>query len=256
MVKELRKVKTNGEKYTRQPSVQKILSEFDGLSPELISRKCICDRVSVPSEVLVHLLRNASIGLDTIQLKVVFDILVSRVQSILWSKVDDQQYDHAFHLREEILGELIELIARDRSEQGTMLDYYEVNFNHAFKCLRVSYLRKSCLANVKSVPLTVEYDEVIDISPEVEARMGEIINLESSKWEDPSFRFALLAAIDKLPLDQKQVVGLLLQGMPIESIDESVMTISRALNCTDRTVRNRKNRAFEALREALVEELL
>jgi len=257
MVQALLKVKASGEKYQRRLSVQKILSGLVNLSPESIAKKCESERDTIPSEVLVHLLRNSDIELNPMQFKVVFDILTLRVESILRSKVDDQHYDRAEILQEEILGKIVELIAVERNEPGTKLDYYEVNFNHAFKCLRISYLRKSGAAKTRSVALTVEYEGTVDILPEVEERMSEIMDLQNSNWEDSPFRYAMLAAIDKLPADQKHVIGLLLQGMPVEFIDENVMTISRALDCTDRTVRNRKSRAFKVLLETiLAEELL
>ena len=256
MVRALRKVKTSGELYHRQPVVEKLLNDWDAFSIEEIVRKCQEEGSSIPSEVLIYLLRCRDLGFNPLQFKVLFDNLITRVMQILMSKVSDQVYDRAEGIREEILDQLIELIAIDRNESGTKLDYYEVNFNHALESLRVSHLRKVSTVDVRSVPLTVENEGVVDISPEVEEKVKGVIDLQYSEWNDPSFRSIVLRAIDDLPSDQKHVIGLLLQGMPIESSDESVITISRALDCTDRTVRNRRNRAFETLREKLKKEEL
>lgn len=62
------------------------------------------------------------------------------------------------------------------------------------------------------------------------------------------------AAIDCLPDDQKQVIGLLLQGFQIDSKDKNIMTIARILQCDERTVRNRRDRACKALKAILQEE--
>jgi hypothetical protein len=256
MVRELRKVKTSGELYHRQPYVEELLNDWDALSKEEIVRKCQEEGSSIPSESLVYLMRCKDLGFNPLQFKALFDILVARVMQILMSKVSDQVYDRAEGIREEILDQFIELIAIDRNESDTKLDYYEVRFNHALESLRVSYLRKVSAIDVRSVPLTVENEGIVDISPEVEEKVKGMIDLQYSEWSDPSFRSIVLRAIDDLPSDQKLVIGLLLRGMPIESADKSVVTISRALSCTDRTVRNRRNRAFETLREKLKKEEL
>ena len=56
---------------------------------------------------------------------------------------------------------------------------------------------------------------------------------------------------DALPDDQRRVVGLLRQGFLTHSQDPHIMTISKMLNCDERTVRNRKARAYKTLRAAL-----
>ena len=53
---------------------------------------------------------------------------------------------------------------------------------------------------------------------------------------------------------KKQVVGLLLQGFQIDSKDKNVMTIARVLQCDERTVRNRRDRACKALKAILQKE--
>ncbi len=256
MVRALQKVKITGELYQRRPAVEKLLSSWDGLPTEEIVRKCQEGGQSIPSEALVYLLRCKSLDFNQLQFKFLFNTLVSRIARILNSKVSDHAYDRAEGIREEILDGFIELVAMDRNDSDTRLDYYEVRFNDALQSLRVSHLRKVPEVDIKSVSLTVENDGVVDISPEVEEEVRKIIDLQYSERSDQSFRSVVLPAIDDLPTDQKLVIGLLLQGMPVESVDKSVMTISRALDCTDKTVRNRRNRAFETLRKKLIKEEL
>ena len=52
----------------------------------------------------------------------------------------------------------------------------------------------------------------------------------------------------------KQVICLILQGIPIDAKDPEVMTIARILDCDERTVRNRKTRACKALKAILEKE--
>ncbi len=105
------------------------------------------------------------------------------------------------------------------------------------------------------VPLGHQNDDnSFEISAEVEIAAAEFLGGDSSKLDDPAFRSALNAAIDRLPDDQKRVVGLLLQGFPIDSKEHNVMTIARILKCDERTVRNRRDRACKALKAILEEE--
>jgi len=62
------------------------------------------------------------------------------------------------------------------------------------------------------------------------------------------------AAIDALPDDQRRVVGLLRQGFQIDSKDPNIMTIAKLLQCDERTVRNRRDRAYKTLKSVLQEE--
>jgi hypothetical protein len=49
---------------------------------------------------------------------------------------------------------------------------------------------------------------------------------------------------------------LLRQGFPIDSQEPGVQTIVGILRCAEKTVRNRRNKAYEAIRKALEEEEL
>ena len=73
------------------------------------------------------------------------------------------------------------------------------------------------------------------------------------RGSDFLFRSKLLVAISLLPPDQRRVVELLLQEYPIDSKEAGADTIVKILGCTEKTVRNRRDRAFAKLREALKE---
>ena len=107
---------------------------------------------------------------------------------------------------------------------------------------------------VDTVPLAANEDDGLEISPEVEAAAAEFLGGDQQELDDPAFRLALTRAIDRLPDDQKEVIGLILQDFQIDSKDKSVMTISSILGCDERTVRNRRDRAYKALRAILQKE--
>ena len=55
-------------------------------------------------------------------------------------------------------------------------------------------------------------------------------------------------------MKERQVIELMLKGLPIDSTDGNVLTIAKAVGCTEKTVRNRRDRAIAKLRDALTEE--
>ena len=107
---------------------------------------------------------------------------------------------------------------------------------------------------INAEPLTHEGEGGHEINSEVDIAAADFINPNPSKLDDSAFRLRLMDAINGLPEDEKRAVGLFLQGMQTESQDPEVMTIAKALECTDRTVRNRLNRAHEKLRVVLQSE--
>ena len=70
---------------------------------------------------------------------------------------------------------------------------------------------------------------------------------EASIFSDPLFRYRVYLAIDDLPPEQSRTMHLLLLGWPIHSNDPAVMTIAKALGCSDRSVRSHRTRALKTL---------
>ncbi len=147
-----------------------------------------------------------------------------------------------------------ERIAKDCKGRTSLLDFYEIRFDKAFAAFRTSALRQIGPSVVDMVPLGTYEDDGLEISAEVEAAAADFLGGDPEKLDDPAFRLELTAAIDCLPDDQKQVIGLLLQGFQIDSKDKNVMTIARILQCDERTVRNRRDRACKALKAILQKE--
>jgi DNA-directed RNA polymerase specialized sigma24 family protein len=66
-----------------------------------------------------------------------------------------------------------------------------------------------------------------------------------------SFRFALDEVIDTLPPDEARVIHMLRLGMQIDSNDPGKPTIANALGKPERTIRNRRDRAYLKIKAAL-----
>lgn len=256
MVIPLKKTTKEGEIYYRRVEIEQALNELDGLSPDQLVERLRCTKQAVPFEVFIYYLRHSEIVLTEKHLKPIFITFYSRLEAALRKSVSEAWLDHAIAIREEIAEQVVEMIAQARESQEDKMYYWEINFNHALAKLRTDVLRKYGPARetdplINSVPLTHEGDDGHEISPEVDIAAADFVNPNPSKLDNETFRLRLMDAINGLPEDERCAVGLLLQGMQIESQDPEVMTIAKALACTDRTVRNRLTRAYEKLRAVL-----
>ncbi|UQG60866.1 sigma-70 family RNA polymerase sigma factor [Marinobacter sp. M3C] len=231
-----------------------MLNELDDLVPDQLVDRLSCTQQLVPFEVFIYYLRHSEIGLAEKHLGPIFTTFYGRLETALRKTVSGAGLDQAVNIRKEIAERVVEMIAKDRDSQADSMYYWETNFNGALASLRTDVLRKHGPARetdplINADPL--DHEGGHGVSPEVDIAANDFINQNPSKLDDTAFRLSLMDAINGLPEDERRAVGLLLQGMQIESQDLEVMTIAKALACTDRTVRNRLKRAYEKLRIVL-----
>jgi DNA-directed RNA polymerase specialized sigma24 family protein len=146
-----------------------------------------------------------------------------------------------------------EILIQDRSGYDDRMDYFEVNFDAAVASLKSTARRKAWKEENASRPLSLD-EETNDLSPEIEAAAAAQNPLANTKIDDPDYRSRLDAAIDGLPPNQRRIIELLRQGIPIETKEPDVPSIVDLVGAVEKTVRNRRDRAFEAIRKALKEE--
>ena len=256
MVIPLKKHTQEGEPYRRRVKVENQLEEFGELTPDQLVENLTSSQQPVPFEVLIYFLRHPELELSRGHLEPIFHAFYGRLDAALRKTLPDASLDRAADIREEIIERILEMIAKDRSTQEDKMYYWEINFNHALANLRKDVLRDLGPARetdplLNAAPLMHEGEDGHEVSPEVDFAAADFINPNPSKLDDLIFRSRLMDAINHLPDEEKRAIGLFLQGIQIESKDPKVMTIARALECTDRTVRNRLNRAYEKLRVVL-----
>ena len=255
MPKPLKSKDKNGVPFTRPPEIEACLGALESVDAAArLKAFAVMSRKSsgyVPSEALTYFLRRAHATGATDEFRQIFGLLMKRVGQSLSATVSDSRMAGAQGIREEIMGRFAERIAKDCTGRFAMLDFFEVRFDLAFARFRKSVLRQIGPSSVLTEPLSMESEEGQDISREVEEAAADFLGGDPQKIDDPAFRLALEAAIDALPDDQRRVVGLLRQGFLTHSEDPKILTISNMLNCDQRTVRNRKARAYKALRAAL-----
>lgn len=249
----LTKTNAKGECYRRRPNVDTLIDEVAVLDRvRLLERLSITNRgdpAYLPSEVLLHVLRATRHDNRDSYFERLFRLLLKRVHASLHGAVRDTQYRNASEIRDEIASRLSTLIARDRGEAGDRLDAFEAMFDGAMATLRIDVLRKLGPQRLKTDP--IEDEATGEISARVEDAASDFLGQARDNFDDPTFRSELSAAIDTLPDDEKTVIVLLLQGIPIDGKEADSVTIAKMLACCERTVRNRRDRAVDKLRRAL-----
>lgn len=260
----LRKKKDDGSPYTRPPDVESSIDALLALPRDDLVQRCKISDGSHPefvkSECILHFVRHAKSDNNDRHFEALFRILRSRVQRALPAiervvEEGDKASIHAsaVEIRDAVLFRFQELLCLDRAGYDERLDYFEIRFDGAIANLRRTARRKAWKDENRSQPLTYD-DETSEPSKEVEEALARLHPLSPSKIDDPAYRLRFDAAIDSLPEDQRRVIEMLLQDFQIESKDPTVITIVKVLGCVEKTARNRRDRAFKALRRALAED--
>lgn len=265
MAEPLRKLKDDGSPYTRPPDVEASIDALRGLPRAELAERC---RISDPkhlsyvkSECVLHFVRQAKAGNNDRHFEALFRILRTRVQYAL-PAVDRSVEEgesalvqaSAIEIRDAVLFRFQEFLCQDRAGYDDRLDYFEIRFDGAIANLRRTARRKTWREENRSQPLSYD-DKTSEMSSEVEDALARFNPQLPEKIDDPAYRKRFATAIDSLREDQRRVIVLLLRDIQIESNDPEAVTIVKVLACSEKTVRNRRDRAFKALRAALDEDL-
>jgi hypothetical protein len=245
----LKKRYLDGRSYFRPPAIEAATDELLAQDGETVVRRAaIQERTSpeyVPSECLVHLVRNARRRDDEATMSLLIPMLLRRCESNLRSKVSSE-LPNAEGIREEILGQFSELFAEDGTGPNPdHLDFFEVHFNEAFKALRIDIVRREERKTVKRkyVPLPEESQDESDFDETV-LKYFQVKPAQESTLVLEQLREALNA----LPPDEKKAVVLChILGYDVESEDPEKRTAATICQVTGRTIRNRLSRAAARL---------
>ena len=236
----------DGRPYFRPPAVEAAIDELLGQDFATACRRAaITDRDSreyVPSEALVHLIRDARRRNDEASMDVLLPILLRRCESNLRTKVSSD-LPNAEYIREEILGLFSELFAADGAGSNPdQLDFFEAHFNQAFQGLRIDIVRQEerKTLNRTYLPLPDEYEDDSNVDESVLKYFQTAPNQEST--------LGLIEALQMLPPDERRAVELChILGYDEESEDPNKRTAATICGVTGRTIRNRLKRAAARL---------
>jgi hypothetical protein len=260
----LRKLQKDGTLYQRRPEIESKLDALLLSSRSDVGARCKIDDPDdadhIPSECLLHLVRGCRTDNSDRHFEALFVVLRRRVIGRLPAPEIGRGPDgevltsqRNVKIAEYVLDRFQALLVTDRAAYDERLDYFEVNFDAAIASLRLDARRKAFKEEKRSEPMTYD-DETSELNAEIEEAAAAQNPLSASKLDEPAYRSRLYAAIDALPEDQRRVIELLLLGIPMDSKDSGVRSIAQILECVEKTVRNRRDRAYVALRKALEED--
>jgi DNA-directed RNA polymerase specialized sigma24 family protein len=248
LIAPLTRKKKDGSLYTRPDNIEALLPALGSLPRDgLIERARIRSRKDpgyVPSECLVHFIRASRHENSEAWFERLYKVLAERVMRAVpiasggTASVTDER------IRDAVFDRFVELLAKDRAEPDDRLDFFEARFDLAIKRLRLDAQERVWREANRSDSM----DDKEGAAAEAAAAAAGTTNpLDLEIFSDPLFRERLYVAIDALPPEQSRTMHLLLIGWQIHSSDPSVMTIAKALDCSDRSVRNYRDRALKAL---------
>lgn len=264
MPRPLRKTQTDGTLYRRRPEVEAALYELLAQPRANVVDRCSMTHTAeadyLPSECLLHLVREAKFDNSDDHFAALYRELRRRVLARLPSPAVGRTSDGKVlesqtkvDVSDAVMNRFEDLLMLDRQDYEERLDYFEVNFDHAVATLRSTAKRGARRRENRAVPMTYD-DETSELNAEIEKAAAAQNPISESKLDDPGYRSKLDKAIELLPEPLRLVMVLLLKGYPIESKEPDVRDIVGTLGCTEKTVRNRRDKAIEELRKALNED--
>lgn len=248
----LRKKNLQQQVYTRPRGIEDKLKELLVLPrAEILSRCEVLDREAsghIPSECLVHLLRASKEEAASTYFEILYKTLFSRLVRRLRPTSSDGNSEafQACLIRDKVLDRFHDLLASDRNGYEDKLDFYEVRFDLTLKRLILDAQDQVWTKANRSRPL--ENLETNEISAEVEKAAGSFDPFADANSNEKNYRSRLDAAINSLPTEQKRIVTMIKMGIPIDSKDPEVVTIAKALNRSEKTIRTTRDKAFASIR--------
>lgn len=246
--------------YVRPPEISLALTALSALPVELlVERAKIRDSSHaeyVPSECVLYFVRHPPSADSGAQYEL-FKILRQRVLAavpVMPRKVSGSGKPAEgvveLDIREAVLHKFQVLLCKDWNEYEENLDFYECRFNAALASLRATAGRDVQHKASRLEPLE-SAGAPIEPSPEVEKALLKLRDPGSPEDFDFLYRRKLLRAISQLPEKERRVIELILQEYQIESNDQEEETISTILGCCEKTVRNRRDSAYQKLHDVL-----
>lgn len=254
----LRKKTVDGKLYKRRAATEILIHKCLELTfDELCDRAEISARTHddyIPSEVLVYFLRQTKTHNNDAQFGSLYQLLEKRIRRVCpHSKVrlgeKEGTIGHLQDVQDFVLDDFAVRVMRDRQEYEEKLDIFEYAFDKAVARRKHDAMRVMYQRDKPTEPL--QYDEDGDIPADVEGALAKLNPNKNSPEDEITYRFQLQRAIDTLPDDERRVINMIFAGIPSESNDPEVQTISTILQCKPQTVRNRRDRAVAKLQQIL-----
>jgi hypothetical protein len=254
----LRKQKSDGNLYIRFPDIEKTLEVLALVSKEELLERCRLYKghvLHVPTECLLHFVRRSSTAQDEQLFEQLFKILAERIRRAL-PRVENPDGETLSFTRsqafEQVYDKFVMLLMEERVGYVERLDFFEVHFNGGLAMLRRDAEEKAWKEENRNTVLEADEDSG-EIDAAVEDAAGSYDPFDATVLDNYLYRSRLDAAMDELPPLQKRIIEMWRQEIPIDSIDPTVVTISKSLGKSEKTIRNHRDKAFARLRVLLTQ---
>jgi hypothetical protein len=210
-------------------------------------RARVCDPRSadfLPSECLVHLIRDAIRRGEDRVASVLMPQLLKRAEANLLRTVPDSRMRDGESVRQEILSNLTMMFTQDGAPgHEDELDFYECRFLRALRLLRIDHVRAalSQRKELTDLPEANNDERGATLDDEMLARLSRMANVGPSQ-EDAVYLPEVIAALDGLPADQRRAV--ILRRIIGHEEEEA----AKIMDVEGRTVRYRLSRADKQLK--------
>ena len=209
----------------------------------------------VPSEVLLYHLRQTKSDNADGRFVALYNVILDRVEAACPrpnSRRGDKEYEdfRVAEIRDKTIEQVTELIFEDHQGYTDQLDAYELFFDRAVRSVRITKFRQVS-ARENATESVIHHDDAEDIRQEVEEALERYKKPGLTKEEDLDYRIHVRRTIDALPTDERKVIDLMLADIPIETNKEGEPSMTQLLGCAEKTVRNRRDRAFAKIKMAL-----
>jgi len=245
----LRKTKIDGTPYYRREAVEAEIQELSTLNVAELVRRSALWPSSIPGfvspEALVYFVRNLPNSNHRDKLT---EQLLGRVVRRVPRATNAGGHTASLtkmNIREDVVDHFVDLLLDDRDGYNDRLDYYEVNFNSAIAWDRHDASTRHWTHENRSEELGSDEAEISD---RVEAAIGGYDPFAADDLDKKDYRLRLDDAIDSLPEFQRRIIEMLRQEIPIESDDSSVVSISKTLDKSEKTIRTHRDKAYVSLK--------
>lgn len=259
----LRKRRPDESLYARPHEIEESLASLVCLSArELVERSRILDPEDpayLPSECVLYFVRRLDFGDEAF--RDLFGVLRQRVLRAvpvtarpLAGTTQKAERSVEQEIQESVLQKFQEMLCGERKEKyDDRLDCFECRFNFALARLRSTARKKVWRDEAHYEP--TDFAEHADGHPkEIDSALTAMRDAIDDRGRDFLYRSKLHAAINALPPDLRRIVELTFLEIPDGPRGGDAQTICNLVGCSEKTVYNRRKKAFEALRDVLKEE--
>lgn len=245
----------DGEPYRRRPAVETQIDALQLLPPEEVARRAREEGPSsqefVATETVLYFIRQKRFDHRPLALKSLYETLRTRIKSLHRTARRTAGQLTLEEVEEQLLFRFEELLSLDRQGYEARLDWFECMFNSGLFTLRINAIRDVRVTLLER-PEPLQEEDHAEVAPEVEAALARFAGTSPDDDREREYRMRLFEVISRLPDEFKRVIEMHdLRGMPMDSPKLGAPSVSSVLGIGEQTVRKRRKKALQMIKNAL-----